>query len=144
MHELTRPIAVFALLILSALLGLTAPADATDIPFDAARWKAAAGHYDGRARVLMVDSLINAYLKEGMTHADVEALLGPPDRRADPEAGWVGSRRYGYYVGSYYGNNGLDGWGSYYHVFYVFFDRKGRTFGRGSVGKTRKYEAPSR
>ena len=80
MHALTRPIAVFALLIASALYGVTVPADATEIPFDAARWKAAAGHYDGRSRVLMVDSLINAYLKEGMTHADVEALLGPPDR----------------------------------------------------------------
>ena len=51
----------------------------------------------------------------------------------------MGSQHYGYYVGSYYGNNGLDGSGTYYHVLYIDFDRKGRTFSRGSVGKTRKY-----
>ncbi len=96
MHELTRPIAVFALVIVSALFGLTAPADATEIPFDAARWKAAAGHYDGRARVLMIDSLNNTYLKDWMTQADVEALLGPPDTRSEKEAGQIGRRHYGY------------------------------------------------
>jgi hypothetical protein len=133
MHELNRPIAVLALLILSALLGLTAPADATDIPFDAARWKAAAGHYDGRARVLMVDSLRNAHLKDWMTQADVEALLGPPDSRSEKEAGQVGRRHYGYYVGSSYTYVGSHGWGNYYHVFLVSFDPTGRISGRGSI-----------
>ena len=133
MHELNRPIAVLALLILSALFGLTAPADATDIPFDAARWKAAAGHYDGRARVLMIDSLRNTYLKDWMTQADVEALLGPPDIRFNQSSS--------YYVGSSYGFSGSDGWGYYYHLFSVPFDPRGKISGRGSISYPLKEKA---
>ena len=38
------------------------------------------------SRSAMVDDLLANHLRVGMTRAEVEALLGPPD---DPEYGWV-------------------------------------------------------
>jgi hypothetical protein len=83
--------------------------------------------------VLMVNSLSNEYLKDWMPQVDVEALLGPPDRRS--------SRHSGYYVGSTYSWVGSHGWGHYYRVFNIPYDPKGTISGRGFISYSLKEKA---